>query len=141
MEESDRRFASIADAVEFVHASTTPLLLTRFERVSAERLIIATNAAAIADGAPLPGEHPDARRDREITADVGLDYLYQQLIERGHAQQVISIGGRFRKLSVRRVHIEGDDGVVRSCGAQIALIGDAAGVRIDLRPLAAVAGE
>src|SRR5580704_8951043 len=93
------RFASLADAVAALHATAEPMLLTRFEPVAAERVVIAVNAAAATDRAsPAPGEHPDARRDRDVTADVEIDYLYRQLIERGHARQVVSIGGRLREL-------------------------------------------
>jgi hypothetical protein len=104
------RFASLADAVAALHATAEPMLLTRFEPVAAERVVIAVNAAAATDRAsPAPGEHPDARRDRDVTADVEIDYLYRQLIERGHVRQVVSIGGRLRELTVNRVYIEGDD--------------------------------
>jgi hypothetical protein len=106
------RFVSLADAVAALHATSEPMALTRFESVVAERVVIAVNAATAADRAsPVPGEHPDARRDRDVTADVELDYLYRQLVERGHARQVVSIGGRLRELTVNRVYIEGDDAV------------------------------
>ena len=110
MDRDKFRFASLADAIAALHATTEPMLLTRFEPAAADRVVIAVNAAAAADQAsPVPGEHLDARRDRDITADVEFDYLYRHLVERGRAQQVVSIGGRLRELIINRVYIAADD--------------------------------
>lgn len=106
------RFACLADAIAAVQALAEPVLLTRFDAAMAGRLIIAVSPSAASDPLiPRPGGYPDDRRDREVTADVELDYLYAQLVERGHAGQVISVGGRLRELSVTRVYIENDDAV------------------------------
>jgi hypothetical protein len=86
------------------------MVLTRFDPTTADRVVVAINAAAAADRTtPAPGERPDIRRDRDVTADVELEYLCRQLIERGHARQVVSIGGRLMELTVNRIFIEGDD--------------------------------
>ena len=79
-------FPSLADAIAALHHAQQPLVLTRFEPEPAARVVIAVNTAAAAIGTvPAPGEHPDWRRDRSMTADIELQYLYQQLVDRGHA--------------------------------------------------------
>lgn len=113
MKEDNPRFASLTDAIAALQAVLRPTLLTRFERIAADRVVIAANAAAAADKvAPTVGERPDARRDRNVTADIELDYLYQKLVADGHARQVVSVGGRYRELTITRVYIEGDDDAV-----------------------------
>jgi hypothetical protein len=112
MNRKQLRFASLADATAALYAMTEPMVLTRFEAVAADRVVIAVNQAAVATGAsPQPGDHPDLRRDRNLTADVELDYLYRKLIERGHARQVLAIDSRLVELTFRRVYIEGDNRV------------------------------
>jgi hypothetical protein len=58
------------------------------------------------------GDHPDSRRDRDVTPDLELEYLYHQLVERGHARQLLSLdGGHLYELTVARIMVEGDDAV------------------------------
>ena len=105
-------FASLADAVAALLAVAEPRALTRFEPVAADRVVIAINEAAAANAAsPRPGDRPDLRRDQNRTADIELDYLYRQLVERGHARQVVVFDNRIAELAVTRVHIDGDDRV------------------------------
>jgi hypothetical protein len=104
------RFASHAAAITALQQEPAPITLTRFARTPEAHVIVAINdAAAAIPYIPVPGEHPDRRRDRLVTADIELEYLYQQLIERGHAQQVLSIDhGHLVELTVIRVEIAGD---------------------------------
>ncbi len=89
-----------------------PLVLSRFEPTPADSVIIAANPAAAANPySPVAGTHPDRERDRDVSADFELEYMYRQLIERGHARQVVSLGGRFFELTASRVEIAGDDAV------------------------------
>jgi hypothetical protein len=113
MDEKERRFASLADAIAALHATTAPLVLARIERTPRETVIVAANAAAAANPTtPRPGEHPDFRRDQDRTADVELEYLHEQLLQRGHAQQVLSLdGGSLYELTATRIEIAGQDGV------------------------------
>lgn len=112
MSAARHKFASLGDAIAALKAIAEPRLLTRFDPVPTESLVIAVNEAAGSDPVnPVPGEHPDRRRNRDLTADVEIDYLYRQLVERGHARQVLSLSGRLYELSVDRVEIEGDDAI------------------------------
>jgi hypothetical protein len=107
------RFASLADAIAALEREPAPMTLTRFAPDPADHVIIAVNAAGAAiPHVPAPGDYPDRRRDLDATADVELDYLYRQLVERGHARQVLSMdGGHLVELTVTRVAIAGDDAV------------------------------
>jgi len=113
MDQETQCFASLADAVAALHATAARLVLARFEPIPTETVIIAVNAAAAADPTtPRPGEHPDFRRDHDRTADIELDYLYEQLWTRGHARQVLSLdGGHLYELTVTRIEIAGEDGL------------------------------
>jgi hypothetical protein len=104
------RFASQAEAIAAMQQELAPMTLTRFAPTPEAHVIVAINdAAATIPYIPVPGEHPDRRRDRLVTADIELEYLHQQLIERGHAQQVLSIDhGHLVELTVIRVEIAGD---------------------------------
>jgi hypothetical protein len=106
-------FASLDDAIAMLGRLRAPLLLTRFAPLPAESVVIAVNDAAAAwPDAPAAGECRDSRRDRHITADVELDYLYYQLLTRGRARQVLSIDdGQLYELRIKRVTILGDDAV------------------------------
>lgn len=86
------------------------MTLTRFASTPEAHVIVAINdTAAAIPYIPVPGEHPDRCRDRFVTADIELEYLYQQLIERSHAQQVLSIDhGHLVELTVIRAEIVGD---------------------------------
>lgn len=103
------RFAVLDAAVAALDAVPEPLVLSRFEPVPSDNVIIAANeAAARSPIMPGPGQHPDRERDRDVSADIELDYLYRQLVERGHARQVLSLAGRLYELTVNRVEIDGD---------------------------------
>ena len=105
-------FASLGDAIAALDSAAEAIVLARFAPVPADNVIIAVNEAAAANPlTPLPGDHPDERRDRNLTADIELDYLYRQLIERGHARQVLALGGHLRELTINRVEINGDERV------------------------------
>jgi len=43
---------------------------------------------------PAPGEHPDSRRDRQVTADVELEYLY------GSWSSAVALGRCYRWMAV-----------------------------------------
>jgi hypothetical protein len=61
---------------------------------------------------PAVGDHPDSRRDRDVTPDIELEYLYHQLVERGHAKQLLSLdGGYLYELTVARIIVAGDEAV------------------------------
>jgi hypothetical protein len=107
------KFPSLEAAITALHASPAPLVLVRFAPMPEETTVIAVNDAAAANPTtPLPGDHPDTRRDHALTADVEIDYLYRQLVSRGHARQVISLdGGHFHEISVNRIEIRGDDAI------------------------------
>ncbi len=113
MRRSRLTFASRAEAVCALQRIRQPMILVRFEADQGQSVVVAVNAAAAAIPAmPAPGAHPDARRDRKVTADVELEYLYAQLIERGRARQVLSLdGGDLYELTVRRIGIDDDDRV------------------------------
>ncbi|MGH7092100.1 MAG: hypothetical protein ACREFB_01025 [Stellaceae bacterium] len=106
-----RRFCSLAEAVAAMHAAGEPMVLTRFAPEPRDTVVIAVNTAAAAEPTlPHPGDHPDLRRNPSLTADIELDYLYRQLAQRGHAQQVLSLdSGELRELAITRVDIDGDD--------------------------------
>jgi hypothetical protein len=107
MKQEHSRFVSLADAIAALEQEAAPMTLTRFSPNPAAHVIIAVNAAVAAvPGMPIPGEHPDQRRDRHITADVELEYLYRLLVERGHARQILSVDdGHLIELTVTRVEI------------------------------------
>ena len=113
MKHSRLSFPSLAEAVCALQRIRQAMILVRFEAEQGQSVVVAVNAAAAAIPAmPAPGEHPDARRDRKVTPDVELEYLYAQLIERGRARQVLSLdGGDLYELTVRRVRIGDDDRV------------------------------
>src|SRR5258708_23967415 len=74
-------FWLLPDAIATVRRLRAPLLLARFALLPAESVVIAVNGAAAAwPETPAPGEYLDCRRDRHITADIELDYLYYQLL-------------------------------------------------------------
>jgi hypothetical protein len=106
-------FATLADATRALHRLRRPYLIIRFAPDPAESVVVGANGLATAlSTMPRVGEHPDSRRDRQITADVELEYLYHQLVERGHARQVLSAdGGALYELSIIRAAI-GDDRAV-----------------------------
>lgn len=86
--------------------------LNRFERDASQSIILAINESLEATPyAPHPGDHPDARRNPNLNADVEMQYLYRMLIERGHARQVFSGHHHHLELNVTRVEIAGDQAV------------------------------
>jgi hypothetical protein len=86
--------------------------LNRFERESKQSIIVAVNKSLEGTpDAPRPGDHPDARRNPSLNADVEMDYLYRMLIERGHARQVFAGRHHDHELNVTRVEIAGDPAV------------------------------
>lgn len=101
MKESNLRFKSVDEAVSILRAEAMPMSLSRFDVDPAKSVILAVNAT-------LPGDHPDARRDRSQNADIEMAYLYRVLIERGHVRQVFSGHHHFLELNVTRVVIDGD---------------------------------
>jgi hypothetical protein len=112
LNKDQQSFTSLAEAIEALHASAEPMTLTRFGEEPGERVIVAVNEAAAAiPTIPTPGEHPDDRRDSTISTDVELEYLHRQLLERGHAQQMISYRGRLVEMAFDRIYVEGDDSV------------------------------
>jgi hypothetical protein len=105
-------FNSVDDAISALQAEAEPMSLNRFERESSQSIILAVNESLEATPyAPHPGDHPDARRDPRLNADVEMDYLYRMLIERGHARQVFSGHHHHLELNVTRVAIAGDPAV------------------------------
>jgi hypothetical protein len=106
-------FASLNTATNALYRIREPLILARFAPDPAEWEVVAVNqAAAMIDALPKPGDHPNGRRDQEITPDLELEYLYRQLIERGHAQQVVSLDrGHLYELTVHRVIISEDEAI------------------------------
>jgi hypothetical protein len=106
-------FASLSTATNALYRIREPLILARFAPDPAEWEVVAVNqAAAMIDALPKVGDHPNGRRDREITPDLELEYLYSQLIERGHAQQVISLdGGHLYELIVHPVIVAEDEAI------------------------------
>jgi hypothetical protein len=111
MEEAAIRFTSLDHAIAALKEDPRPMILLRLAPNSAERVVIARNdAAAALPNVPDVGEQPDRRRDRRYTADFELSYLYEQLISRGHAGQVIALNDeRYVELTVTRVVIDEDD--------------------------------
>jgi hypothetical protein len=109
----ETNFTAIDEAIAALKANERPLVLARFGAMPLDTVIIAVNDAAAAHPTtPQPGDHPDQRRDRDMTADIELDYLYRQVVGRGHAQQVISLdGGRLYELEATRVMISSEPGV------------------------------
>ena len=106
------RFADLDEAVAALNRLTEPFVLSRFEPVPSDTVIVAANPAAAANPySPVPGTQPDRERDRDVSADVELEYMYHQLVERGHARQVVSLGGRLFELAATRVEVAGDDAV------------------------------
>lgn len=106
-------YSSLSEAVAALQHESTPMVLSRFAPDPAAHVVVAVNEAAAAlPSTPLLGEHPDRRRDRRWSAEIELDYLYRQLIERGHACQVLAFDdARLVELRVTRVAIDGDDAV------------------------------
>jgi hypothetical protein len=114
------KFASLPDAIAALRAIAEPMVLTRVDQNASGTVIIAVNEAAAARPAmPLVGEHPDSRRDRNVTADVELDYLYRHIVERGHAQQVVSIDGLLYELTATRVEIDDDPAIYALVAAKL----------------------
>ncbi len=113
MTDEPRRFASLAEAIATLRKERSPMVLTRFSLDPVADVVIAANRASAKTGyAPVPGEHPDRRRDQRLTAEIELNYLYRHLVERGHARQVLAIDdGRLMELTVTRVDIAGDAAV------------------------------
>ena len=107
------RFASLDETIAALHNEPEPMVLTRFTPNAADRVIIAkNNAASIVPYIPSVGERADRHRDLNRMADVELDYLYKQLVERGHAHQVVGIDdGSLKQLAISRVGIAGDDAI------------------------------
>ncbi len=104
------RFASLDEAIAILHKERAPMVLICFAPDPAAHVVIAVNrAGGSIRYTPVQGEHPDRRRDQRLTADIELDYLYRQLVERGHTRQVLAIdGGRLVELTVTRVDIADD---------------------------------
>jgi len=108
-----RTFTSLAEATAAIRGLSDPVVLIRFATTPDDDVVIAANdAAAATPFTPAAGEHPDRRRDRSLTADIEIGYLHRQLLERGHARQVIALdGGHLHEVTVTRVKVEGDDAV------------------------------
>src|SRR5882672_3693038 len=106
-------FASLAAAIATLQRLRAPMLLIRVAPLPAESVVIAVNGAAAAwPETPAPGECPDCRRDRHITADVELDYLYfSSLPVAAPGRCCRSDGGRLYELRIMRVTMAGDGAV------------------------------
>jgi hypothetical protein len=113
MDSSHSTFASLEAATAVLHRIREPLIIIRFAPDPAEWMVVAVNdAAAAISTMPAVGDHPDSRRDRDVTPDLELEYLYHQLVERGHARQLLSLdGGHLYELAVSRIMVAGDDAV------------------------------
>jgi hypothetical protein len=112
LEQDHLCFKSVDDAISALQAEAAPMSLNRFERESSQSIILAVNDSLEATPyAPQPGDHPDARRNPSLNADVEMQYLYRMLIERGHARQVFSGRHHHLELNVTRVEIAGDPAV------------------------------
>jgi hypothetical protein len=103
-------FTTHVDAVVALREIPEPRVLMLFAREPEDSVVIAVNGAAAADPSfPAVGDHPDIRRNRELTADCEVRHLHQSLLERGHVRQILAMDGNaLIELVVTRVII-GDD--------------------------------
>lgn len=113
MDSSHSTFASLDAAIAVLRRIREPLIIVQFAPDPAEWVVVAANDAAGAiRSMPAVGDHPDLRRDRDITPDLEVEYLYKQLAERGHAKQVLSLDdGHLYELTVARILVAGDESV------------------------------